>query len=831
MPMGPIELADQVGLDICLHVAEMLQRRPAARHARPAAMAQGQGREGRARQEDRQGPLRLEGRQGGESRTKKPSAAADMTDRLILPMLDVCVTCLREGVVADEEIVDGAMIFATGFAPFRGGPMHYARTRGVADVRDTLKRLAANIRPALPARSGLGLACNDPFGHGSATSSTMPERTRRRDHRAGRQEHRAGAAARARQGQSHRQRAVRQGGRPIRSIRLTIFTALTLEPPRAKSELERRFLRADSRSACSPAIPRSPTPRRCTPARCRRTSRSTSSSSRPAQWLGVALRAAELHFRELHPRAALRARSRRQRRRATGGAPRGRGGDAPYSLSCNPDLTLDLLALRARRAVSISCSPARSIPNCRSCPAMRRSAADEFDLLLDGPATDFPLFAPPREPVALADYAAGLHAASTRCRRRHAADRHRLARRRRGASADPAPRSNAEFRALAGVPRLRSGARCRLCHAEPFRVRPLRLQRNVRRGLARSVSAPASSSARSTASCCTPASSSARARSIERCAKCRAETAAKFRMTAISFVNELYGDEDSQAPRARQGALHQQRHDGDRCSATWSPTGWKTAASSAASAANTISSPRASRSEDARSVIMLRATRTAKGRARIEHPLALRPHHHPAPSARHHRDRIRHRRPSRQNRPRRDRRDAGDHRLALSGRTAAAGQGRRQDRARTFELPKSARDNTPDAIARAAQARRRCWAAAAVSIRHRFHRSRAAAHSGIGDVEVRVADAACRLADQRSLAPSRRPAVSRSSRAGESEGRERSALCRAGARRATEQHVILKEVSAFKNRACRGSKSRQALCSPCPCHHLGRTTPTISFTA
>ena len=63
-----------------------------------------------------------------------------MTDRLILPMLDVCVTCLREGVVADEDMVDGAMIFATGFAPFRGGPMHYARTRG--DVRETLERLS-----------------------------------------------------------------------------------------------------------------------------------------------------------------------------------------------------------------------------------------------------------------------------------------------------------------------------------------------------------------------------------------------------------------------------------------------------------------------------------------------------------------------------------------------------------------------------------------------------------------------------------------------------------------------------------------------------------------
>ena len=71
-----------------------------------------------------------------------PPPTDEMTDRLILPMLDVCVACLREGVVADEDTVDGAMIFATGFAPFRGGPMHYARTRGVPTSRQTLERLA-----------------------------------------------------------------------------------------------------------------------------------------------------------------------------------------------------------------------------------------------------------------------------------------------------------------------------------------------------------------------------------------------------------------------------------------------------------------------------------------------------------------------------------------------------------------------------------------------------------------------------------------------------------------------------------------------------------------
>jgi 3-hydroxyacyl-CoA dehydrogenase/enoyl-CoA hydratase/3-hydroxybutyryl-CoA epimerase len=57
-------------------------------------------------------------------------------------MLDVCVTCLREKVVADEDIIDGAMIFATGFAPFRGGPMHYARSRGTAEIARRLAELA-----------------------------------------------------------------------------------------------------------------------------------------------------------------------------------------------------------------------------------------------------------------------------------------------------------------------------------------------------------------------------------------------------------------------------------------------------------------------------------------------------------------------------------------------------------------------------------------------------------------------------------------------------------------------------------------------------------------
>jgi 3-hydroxyacyl-CoA dehydrogenase / enoyl-CoA hydratase / 3-hydroxybutyryl-CoA epimerase len=141
MPMGPIELADTVGLDICLHVAETLEASldrpmPDVSQALRSKVEMGQlGRKtGKGFYDWKKGkPVK-------EHDAPKPTE--EMTDRLILPMIAVCVACLREGVVDDEDIVDGAMIFATGFAPFRGGPLHYARARGVANIRAELERLA-----------------------------------------------------------------------------------------------------------------------------------------------------------------------------------------------------------------------------------------------------------------------------------------------------------------------------------------------------------------------------------------------------------------------------------------------------------------------------------------------------------------------------------------------------------------------------------------------------------------------------------------------------------------------------------------------------------------
>ncbi len=142
MPMGPIELADQVGLDICLHVAEML--RASLKREMPDAPQWLKDKVTKGELGKKSGKGFYEWKDGHAVKAHDDgSPPPDTTDRLILPMLDVCVTCLREGVVTDEEIVDGAMIFATGFAPFRGGPMHYARARGFDDVRQTLERFSS----------------------------------------------------------------------------------------------------------------------------------------------------------------------------------------------------------------------------------------------------------------------------------------------------------------------------------------------------------------------------------------------------------------------------------------------------------------------------------------------------------------------------------------------------------------------------------------------------------------------------------------------------------------------------------------------------------------
>lgn len=145
MPMGPIELADQVGLDICLAVGDMLRAKfgEAALPAAPEWLREKvkKGELGR-----KTGKGFYEWKDGKAVKTPSPVQPTDeMIDRLVLPMSNVCVACLREGIVDNSDVVDGAMIFGTGYAPFRGGPLNYARTRGATDIVETLRTLEAKF--------------------------------------------------------------------------------------------------------------------------------------------------------------------------------------------------------------------------------------------------------------------------------------------------------------------------------------------------------------------------------------------------------------------------------------------------------------------------------------------------------------------------------------------------------------------------------------------------------------------------------------------------------------------------------------------------------------
>ncbi|MDT8440843.1 MAG: 3-hydroxyacyl-CoA dehydrogenase NAD-binding domain-containing protein [Desulfuromonadales bacterium] len=138
MPMGPIRLADTVGLDICLSVARILANHyPVEVPDRLVKMvADGQlGRKsGRGFYEHHGKPARLD-----------PGLVvpAEVGARLTLRLLNEAVACWREQVVDSADLLDGGVIFGTGFAPFRGGPLQHLRTVGAAGLLSELERLAA----------------------------------------------------------------------------------------------------------------------------------------------------------------------------------------------------------------------------------------------------------------------------------------------------------------------------------------------------------------------------------------------------------------------------------------------------------------------------------------------------------------------------------------------------------------------------------------------------------------------------------------------------------------------------------------------------------------
>jgi 3-hydroxyacyl-CoA dehydrogenase/enoyl-CoA hydratase/3-hydroxybutyryl-CoA epimerase len=136
MPMGPVELADTVGLDICLSVAKNMAQKIDIQIPKRLEELVAAGHLGR-----KSGRGLYRWRNGRPQKQAAGPAPEDVVDRLVLRILNECAACLREGIVEDAELLDAGMIFGTGFAPFRGGPMRYARDRGHSAVIERLQDL------------------------------------------------------------------------------------------------------------------------------------------------------------------------------------------------------------------------------------------------------------------------------------------------------------------------------------------------------------------------------------------------------------------------------------------------------------------------------------------------------------------------------------------------------------------------------------------------------------------------------------------------------------------------------------------------------------------
>jgi len=136
MPIGPIELADVVGLDVAKNVAEVLgggvpKDSELARLVAAGKLGKKSGEgfytwvEGKA--------------QKGEAKFDDAELEALGRD-LVKPLIDECEKCLAEGIVESADHVDAGVIFGTGFAPFRGGPLHYRKSQLAPE---TMSRAAA----------------------------------------------------------------------------------------------------------------------------------------------------------------------------------------------------------------------------------------------------------------------------------------------------------------------------------------------------------------------------------------------------------------------------------------------------------------------------------------------------------------------------------------------------------------------------------------------------------------------------------------------------------------------------------------------------------------
>ncbi len=142
MPMGPLELSDVVGLDVCKHVGEIIGNAIGRQPPLPLKRLEDLVAARNLGRKTGQGYYKWVDGKAVKQPVDEAAVAQELTDRLMLTLANESVACLREGIVSDADLVDAGVIFGAGFAPFRGGPLQWARSEGPERLRARLHELA-----------------------------------------------------------------------------------------------------------------------------------------------------------------------------------------------------------------------------------------------------------------------------------------------------------------------------------------------------------------------------------------------------------------------------------------------------------------------------------------------------------------------------------------------------------------------------------------------------------------------------------------------------------------------------------------------------------------
>src|SRR6202011_88725 len=156
MPMGPLRLIDEIGLDVSVDIAATLEKAYGQRDRAPEILK-------------KMREAKLLGRKSGagfykyegKAQTRNESLAqwrragatwedADLANRLMFLMVNEAARCVEENVVASPEGADYGMILGTGFPPHRGGPLRFAEHFGLKELVDEMNRLGQSEKKFLP---------------------------------------------------------------------------------------------------------------------------------------------------------------------------------------------------------------------------------------------------------------------------------------------------------------------------------------------------------------------------------------------------------------------------------------------------------------------------------------------------------------------------------------------------------------------------------------------------------------------------------------------------------------------------------------------------------